>query len=191
MPVCPPDVNINLAMVKVVLLDRDGVINFERSDYVKSPAELNVFPYSKKALDRLRNAGYLLYIVSNQSGVGRGLMTEADLEEVTGELVSAAGPFDGIFYCTHRPDDGCDCRKPLPGLLRRAFAEAEKRGHVSEAWLVGDSPLDIAAGAAVGCRTILVKTGLNPDYNPLDFDVRPDYVAADLTEAASIILTDG
>jgi D-glycero-D-manno-heptose 1,7-bisphosphate phosphatase len=133
----------------------------------------------------------LLYIVSNQSGVGRGLMTEADLEEVTGELASTVGPFDGIFYCTHRPDDGCDCRKPLPGLLRRALADAERRGHVSEAWLVGDSPLDVAAGSAVGCRTILVKTGLNPDYNLGEFDVPPDYVVADLTEAASIILTGG
>jgi D-glycero-D-manno-heptose 1,7-bisphosphate phosphatase len=176
-------------MVKVVLLDRDGVISVERNDYIKSPAELEVFSYSREALDRLRNAGYLLYIVSNQSGVGRGLMTEADLEEVTGGLVSTVGSFDGIFYCTHKPDGGCDCRKPLPGLLRRALADAEKRGPVSEAWLVGDSPSDITAGVAAGCRTVLVKTGLNPDYNPADFDVPPDYVAADLTEAISVILT--
>ena len=99
-------------MVKVVLLDRDGVINVERNDYIKSPAELDIFPYSGEALDRLRNAGYLLYIVSNQSGVGRGLMAESDLDAVTEEVVSAVGPFDGIFYCIHKPDDGCDCRKP-------------------------------------------------------------------------------
>lgn len=178
-------------MVKVVLLDRDGVISVERSDYIKSPAELEVFSYSREALDRLRNAGYLLYIVSNQSGVGRGLMTESDLDVVTAKFVSAVGPFDGIFYCTHRPDDGCDCRKPLPGLLRRALADAEKGGPVSEAWLVGDSPSDVAAGVAAGCRTVLVRTGLNPDYNPGDFGVPPDYVAADLTEAVSVILTGG
>jgi D-glycero-D-manno-heptose 1,7-bisphosphate phosphatase len=178
LPVWRPDVNINPAMVKVVLLDRDGVINAERDDYIKSPAELDVFPYSKKALDRLRGAGHLLYIVSNQSGVGRGLMTEADLEEVTGEIVSAVGPFDGIFYCTH-------------GLLRQALTDAERRGHVSEAWLIGDSPSDIAAGAAVGCRTVLVLTGLNTDYDSDNFSVPPDYIAADLTEAAKVILTGG
>jgi D-glycero-D-manno-heptose 1,7-bisphosphate phosphatase len=178
-------------MVKVVLLDRDGVINVERNDYIKSPAELDVFPYSREALDRLRNAGYVLYIVSNQSGVGRGLMTESDLDAVTEEVVFAVGPFDGIFYCIHKPDDGCDCRKPLPGLFRRALADAEKRGPVSDVWLVGDSPSDIAAGAAAGCRTVLVKTGLTPDYNPADFDVPPDYVAVDLTEAVSVILAGG
>jgi len=175
-------------MVKVVLLDRDGVVNVERYDFVKSPAELEVFPFSREALVRLRDAGYLLYIVSNQSGVGRGLMTETDLDAVTERFVSAVGPFDGIFYCTHKPDDGCDCRKPSPGLCRRALADAETRGPVSDAWLVGDSPLDVAAGAAAGCRTVLVTTGLNADYAPADFDVPPDYVAADLSEAVNFIL---
>ncbi|UCE27416.1 MAG: HAD family hydrolase [Candidatus Coatesbacteria bacterium] len=178
-------------MVKVVLLDRDGVINVDRHEYVKSPAELEIFSYAKEALDRLRGAAYLLYIVSNQSGVGRGLMTESDLDAVTNKLVPAVGPFDGIFYCPHKPDDGCDCRKPLPELLRRALADAKTRGPLSEVWMVGDSPSDIAAGAAAGCRTVLVTSGLNPDYDPAVFDVPPDYIAGDLTEAVRLILTAG
>jgi D-glycero-D-manno-heptose 1,7-bisphosphate phosphatase len=176
-------------MGKVVLLDRDGVINAETTNYVKSPAELEVFPYAKDALDRLREAGYLRYIVSNQSGVGRGLMTLADLNKVTEKLISSVGPFEGVFYCTHKPDDGCDCRKPLPGLLYKALADAEKRGPVSELWMVGDSSIDIASGAAAGCRTVLISAGHNSDCDPLEFDTPPDYLARNLAEAVDIILS--
>lgn len=173
-------------MYNVVLIDRDGVIDADVPGYVKKPEELDIFPYVKNALARLRRAGYLIFIVSNQSGVGRGLMTAEDLDEVTKELVSAVGPFDGIFYCIHKPEDGCDCRKPLPGLLLKALADAETRGSVSEAWMVGDSVTDIAAGASAGCRTILVGSG-----SRADFDNEPDYVAADLAEAVDVVLSGG
>ena len=178
-------------MVKVVLLDRDGLINVERPGYVKTPGELDVFPFATAALERLRSAGYLLYVVSNQSGVGRGLMTGADLKEVTAKLVSAAGPFDGIYYCIHKPDDGCDCRKPRPGLLRRALADAEARGPITEAWMIGDTERDIKAAAPVGCRTILVKSGSGIPADPGDLETPPDHVARDLAGAVEIILAGG
>jgi histidinol-phosphate phosphatase family protein len=177
-------------MVKVVLLDRDGVLNAETANYVKSPAELEVFPSAVDGLNRLREAGYLVYIVSNQSGVGRGFMTLADLGEVTEKLISVVGPLDGVYYCTHKPDDGCDCRKPLPGLLDKALADAEKRGLVTELWMVGDSAIDVSAGAAVGCRTVLINPSYNPDADSSEFDTPPDYQVRNLAEAVDIILSD-
>lgn len=177
-------------MVKVVLLDRDGVISAETANYVKSPAELEVFPDAVDALNRLREAGYLLYVVSNQSGVGRGFMTLADLDEVTEKLVSIIGPLDGIYYCTHKPDDRCDCRKPLPGLLDKALADAGKRGPVTELWMVGDSAIDISAGAAVGCCTVLINPDYNTDARSSEFEPPPDYLVRNLPEAVDIILTD-
>jgi D-glycero-D-manno-heptose 1,7-bisphosphate phosphatase len=175
-------------MVKVVLLDRDGVLNVETEDYVKSPDELEVFPFAADALNRLRETGYLVYVVSNQSGVGRGFMTLADLDEVTEKLISVVGPLDGVYYCTHKPDDGCDCRKPLPGLLNKALADAEKRGPVTELWMVGNSAIDVSAGAAVGCRTVLINPNYNPDADSGESDTPADYLVRDLTEAVDIIL---
>ena len=95
-------------MVRVALLDRDGVLDRDRDDYVKVEAEMVVFPYARAAVAALRRAGWRVYVCSNQSAVGRGLMTMKDARRITAKLIREAGPFDGIFYCFHRPDEGCD-----------------------------------------------------------------------------------
>ena len=143
-----------------VFLDRDGVINCKapEGDYVKTPAELELLPGVARAIADLREAGYLVLVVSNQRGVARGLMTEDDLEAVTaammGPLVAEGGAPDGVYYCIHGKEVGCPCRKPRPGLL---LAAAEDRAvDLERSWMVGDRESDVVAGRAAGCRTILV-----------------------------------
>ncbi len=167
-------------MVKVALLDRDGVLDRDRPDYIKNADELEVFPFARAALDALRRAEWLVYIVSNQSGVGRGLMTERDEEAITAKVVRELGLFEGIFYCFHTPDDGCGCRKPEPGLLRRALAAAATRGPVEECWMVGDSARDVEAGRRAGCRTAVVLTGSLTAGEAAALAPPPDMVAADV-----------
>ena len=137
-----------------VFLDRDGVLNYNRSDYIKSPDELVMIPESAAAVGRLCAAGWPVFLISNQAGIARGVMT-ADLDAVTGRLVrtlaEAGGALDAVYYCRHHPDAGCDCRKPRPGMLLRA---AEEHGlDLKQSFFIGDNPTrDVQAGAAAGRR---------------------------------------
>lgn len=160
-------------------MDRDGVLSRDRPDYIKNEDELEVFGFAAAALSRLRADGWLTYIVSNQSGVGRGLMSAADEERITAKLIDELGPFDGVFYCFHKPEDGCGCRKPAPGLLRRALAAAVRRGPVEVCWMVGDSLRDVMAGWRVGCKTAVVLTGALTDEAARALVPPPDIVVPD------------
>jgi D-glycero-D-manno-heptose 1,7-bisphosphate phosphatase len=148
-------------MSKLIILDRDGVINEDSDNFIKSLEEWIPLPGSIDAIARLSKAGYQVAIATNQSGIGRGLIDLDDLETMHRELVSlvedAGGEVSGIFYCPHHPDDGCQCRKPLPGLLD-AIRE-ELCVVLDGAWIVGDSLRDLEAGAARNCKPVLVKTG--------------------------------
>jgi D-glycero-D-manno-heptose 1,7-bisphosphate phosphatase len=175
-------------MVKVAFLDRDGVLNSDRPDYIKNEGELDVFPFAREAVATLRKAGWLVYVVSNQSVVGRGLSSFADVEATTAKLVRLAGPFDGIFYCYHKPEDGCDCRKPEPGLLLRGLEEAAADGQVEECWMVGDSGRDVEAGVRAGCRTAVVLTGRLSAEEARALEPPADAVVADVLEAARLVL---
>ena len=155
----------------VVLLDRDGVLNVDRPDYVRTPSELVLLPGVAAALRDLRARGYRALVITNQAGVGRGLVTAATLTAIhtrLRELVAAAGgAIDGIYVCPHRPEDGCPCRKPKPGLIERARAEwgFEPR----DTWFVGDSARDVEAARAARVRPALVRTG-HRDYEPTPGD---------------------
>jgi D-glycero-D-manno-heptose 1,7-bisphosphate phosphatase len=146
------------APAPVVFLDRDGVINRDSDEYIKSVAEWVPLPGSLEAIASLTAAGFRLVVISNQSGIGRGLFSEATLAEIHGAMRAAVeqagGRLAGIYHCPHRPEDGCDCRKPLPGLLQRAAAELgfALRGVP----LIGDKESDLAAARAVGARPIAV-----------------------------------
>lgn len=147
--------------MKVILLDRDGVINQDSADYIKSPEEWRPLPGSLEAIARLTRAGWRVVVVSNQSGLARGLFDAATLEAIhqrmTCAVEEAGGHLHGIYYCPHGPDDGCDCRKPLPGLFHQV---ARGLGiDLTGVPAVGDSPRDIKAAAAAGCRPLLVSTG--------------------------------
>jgi D-glycero-D-manno-heptose 1,7-bisphosphate phosphatase len=154
--------NTNL---KLVILDRDGTINRASDEFVKSPEEWLPLPGALEAIGRLNHAGFHVVLATNQSGLGRGLFDMAALNEVHAHMVkalaAAGGRIDAIFYCPHAPDEGCTCRKPLPGLLDQI---AERYGiPLAGVPYVGDSLRDMLAADAAGCAPHLVLTGRHGD----------------------------
>ncbi|MFN4330138.1 MAG: D-glycero-beta-D-manno-heptose 1,7-bisphosphate 7-phosphatase [Limnobacter sp.] len=146
---------------KLIILDRDGVINEDSDAYIKSPDEWTPIPGSMDAIARLNRGGYRVVVATNQSGIARGLF---DLETLSAmhkkmhDLANQAGAhIDGVFFCPHGPDDKCNCRKPKSGLFEEIAARVgiDLQGVPT----VGDSLRDLQAGAAMGCKTMLVKTG--------------------------------
>jgi D-glycero-D-manno-heptose 1,7-bisphosphate phosphatase len=142
----------------LLLLDRDGVINRDSDQYIKSVDEWQPLPGSLEAIARLTRAGFTLAVVTNQSGVGRGLFDERTLAAIHRAMLDAVaragGAIAGVYYCPHRPDAGCDCRKPRPALLLRAIAEHAGAG--GTVGYVGDKVTDAEAAVAAGVRPILV-----------------------------------
>ncbi len=147
--------------MKLIVLDRDGVINYDREDYVKSPAEWKPLPGSLEAMGRLTRAGYEIAIATNQSGIGRGLYSAADVAAIHAKLRAEAGRhgarISGFYVCPHAPLADCDCRKPAPGMLRRIADDFNTPP--SDITFVGDNAKDLAAARAVGARGVLVLTG--------------------------------
>lgn len=145
----------------VVILDRDGVINRERPDFIKSPEEWQPLPGSLEAIARLCAAGYRVAVATNQSGIGRGIFDLSDLEAIHGKMLAAVtaegGKISALEFCPHRPEDGCDCRKPRSGLLRRIATQLGTG--LAGVPCIGDSARDLEAAEAVGARPILVMTG--------------------------------
>lgn len=147
--------------MKVLVLDRDGVINADSPDFIKSPDEWRPLPGSIEAIARAYRAGFTIAVASNQSGVGRGLFdldTLSAIHDVMIEAVeNAGGRIDVIVFCPHRPDDDCECRKPKAGLLRRI--EAELGATLAGQWSIGDSARDLEAARRVDAKPVLVRTG--------------------------------
>jgi D-glycero-D-manno-heptose 1,7-bisphosphate phosphatase len=147
--------------MKLIILDRDGVINEDSDQYIKNENEWVALPGSIEAIAALSLAGFKVYIATNQSGLGRGLFTENDLKAMHDKLqrlvTERGGSIAGIFYCPHTPDEGCDCRKPETGLLLQ-IQDSVGRSLVG-APMIGDSLRDLQAGVTVGCKPVLVKTG--------------------------------
>lgn len=147
--------------MKLIILDRDGVINQDRDDFVKSADECVPIVGSIDAIARLHTAGFTVVVATNQSGLARGKFDLDDLEAMHGkltDLVEAKGAELGaIFYCPHAPDDNCKCRKPLPGMLDAI--EAEFNTSVESLFFIGDRLCDLQAAVAKSCQPILVKTG--------------------------------
>ena len=151
------------ANLKLVILDRDGTINEDSDDFIKTPEEWLPLPGSLEAIARLNHAGWHVVVASNQSGLGRGLFDVSTLNAMHAKmhklLATVGGKVDAIFYCPHGPEDACRCRKPEPGLFEQI---AERFGvDLREVPAVGDSARDILAGIAVGCEPHLVLTGLS------------------------------
>lgn len=147
---------------RLVILDRDGVINEDSDAYVKSLQEWIPYPTAIDAIGRLSRAGWTVAVATNQSGIARGYYDIATLEAIHHRLCTlvqdAGGRIDYIAYCPHGPDDDCECRKPLPGLLEE-IREALTLADLEGSWLVGDSLRDLKAGKLMGCRPVLVRTG--------------------------------
>jgi D-glycero-D-manno-heptose 1,7-bisphosphate phosphatase len=150
---------------RVVFLDRDGVINRKPADgdYVKNWSEFNFLPGAIEALTLLAQKGYDIYIITNQRGIARGFMHEHDLTAIHGkleeELEKHGAKIKQIYYCPHGRDDGCECRKPKPGMLFRAASEHNI--NLTKAIFIGDNGSDLQAGSAAGCKTVLVTPEKN------------------------------
>lgn len=178
-----------------VFLDRDGTLTRE-ADYLRSVAGLRLLPGATEAVRRLRAAGFAVVLITNQSGIARGLYTEADLDlihrELQRRLARRGTTLDAIYYCPHHPEVGkppyrrrCPCRKPAPGMLTRAIRDLDL--DAVRSFCVGDSARDVAAGQRVGARTVLVRTGYGR-RTEAEAEAKPDHVARDLPEAVTWIL---
>jgi D-glycero-D-manno-heptose 1,7-bisphosphate phosphatase len=178
---------------KVVFLDRDGVINKDSPEYVKSWAEFEFLPGSIEAIRQLALNRFEIIIITNQSAVNRKLITKDDLKYLHNRLNKAVeskgGQIRDIFFCPHTPEEACTCRKPKPGLICRA--QQKYQIDLSSTAMVGDSAKDIECARNAGCRyAILVKTGNGIEAeNILNHKaIHPDFVAQDLLDAANWIL---
>ena len=144
---------------KAVFLDRDGVINRERKDYVKNVNEFEIFDGVVEAITLLKKNNFLVIIITNQSAINRNLLSIAMLEEIhnyfKNYLKVNGTHIDGIYYCPHRPDEGCLCRKPKPGLLLKAAQDFDV--DLKNSWMIGDCDKDVEAAKAAGCNWILIS----------------------------------
>lgn len=174
-----------------VLLDRDGTIIFDRH-YLHDPAGVELLPGAAKGLRRMRELGWGLAVLTNQSGVGRGYYDEASVHACNArmaELLMAQGVrLDGIFFCPHEPEAACGCRKPASGLMEQAARSLgfDPRASV----MIGDKDVDMLLGRAVGATTILVRTGKGADHEARCRE-SADFVVDDLLQAADILATLG
>ena len=149
----------------LIVLDRDGVINRDSTSFIKSPDEWIALPGSAEAIGQLNSAGFKVIVATNQSGVGRWLLSLETLEKIHDKMsmtvMAANGRIDAIYFCPHAPDANCDCRKPKPGLLRQIAGQYGRSA--SELIVVGDSLRDLEAAWTFGANAILVRTGNGRD----------------------------
>ncbi len=182
--------------MKIVFLDRDGVINQfpGNGNYVTKVKEFHFIPGSLEAIRLLTESDFKIFVISNQAGVGKGIYSKAKLQHITrnmlGEVKKSGGKIYKAFYCTHRSDDGCDCRKPAIGSVKKALELMNKKIHLAKkVFFVGDTESDILAGHNAGCKTIFVLSGREDRRHMRSWKVEPDYIAKDLFEATRIILS--
>jgi len=178
-------------MFQAVFLDRDGVINRERADYVKSWEEFEFLPGVLPALQRLATLNAPILVISNQSAIGRGLVTDATVNAIhqaaQAKIVAAGGRIDGFFVCPHRPEEACACRKPKPGLLFQAAKQFAL--DLSQCVFIGDALTDFQAAEAAGCQCILVESGRQgSQLRKLCIDKPAAQIALNLAAAVDLIL---
>jgi len=180
---------------RAVFLDRDGTINVER-DYLYRPEEFTFISGAPEAIRALKVAGFLVVVVTNQSGVARGYFGPAEVEQLHAHIQSELATFDtaidAFYYCPHHPQAGhgsyrvdCDCRKGRPGMLLQAAHDYDI--DLTRSYMVGDKDADIEAGRSAGCTSVLVLTGYGAE-TALGSGTSPDIVCADLNAAAMVIL---
>ena len=150
---------------KAIFFDRDGVLNKERNDYVKNISELEIFSEIITPIKKLKNNGFMIIVVTNQSAINRGITTIENVKEIHNYIQNYLKKFDleidGFFICPHRPDENCLCRKPKSGLLLKAIKEYKIDVNLS--WMIGDNDSDIIAARNVGCKAIKIEPKMNLD----------------------------
>ena len=185
----------DLQSARAIFLDRDGTIN-EDTGYVSHPDELIIYPWAAAAVRLINESGLKAFVITNQSGVARGLYTEETLraihERMCEEFAREGARIDAIYYCPHHPDFGdiklCECRKPRPGMLHRAACE--HRIDLTRSYVIGDKASDMNLAASVGAAGVLVMTGYGRETHaePERWPCEPSILASDLMEAVRIIL---
>ena len=180
---------------RAVFLDRDGTIG-EELGYVNHIDRFQIFPYAAEAIRQLNRADIPVIVVTNQSGIARNIFPESLVHEVhkkmVAELAAGGAWIDGIYFCPHKSEDACECRKPNPGLLERAAREHAL--DLSGSWIVGDRYADLEMGHAAGARGILVMTGYGRGEYELHHGAwprQPDTLAENLKDAVLKILKNG
>jgi D-glycero-D-manno-heptose 1,7-bisphosphate phosphatase len=178
--------------MKLIILDRDGVINEDSDEYIKSVDEFIPLPGSLEAIARLKKAGYTIAVATNQSGIARGYFDEATLAAMHDKLAhlldEQGGEIDYIAYCPHGPDDKCDCRKPLPGLLKEISTHFNTE--LTNVPIIGDSLRDLQSARSVGACPILVKTGKGEHTLENADQISDVPVYADLAAAVDALLNN-
>ena len=181
--------------LKIVFIDRDGVINRfpGHGDYVKRVRDFHFIPQSRRAIARLTQAGYKIIIISNQAGVGRGKFTQATLDKISAKMLKgikeSKGKITGIYYCTHKPDAGCDCRKPGIGNIKKALKDLGlSLASIKGSYFIGDTDKDMQTAQAAGLKSILVTSGHDGHTHHASWTYKPDMVVMNLNEAVEVML---
>jgi len=176
---------------KAVFLDRDGVINKYPGDtrYVTSWKEFRFLPRAKSAIAKLHKNNFKLFIISNQAGVGKGVFSKRDLDLVTKNMLkgirSAEGEIEAVYYCTHRQEENCACRKPKSGLID--MVKEKYPVDIKSSFFIGDTIRDVITAKSAGCKSILLLSGKEKLPNRKNWEVKPDFVFKGLWEAARFI----
>lgn len=183
--------------MKVVFIDRDGVINRfpGPGHYVTKVKDFHFIPGSLQAIAELTKEGFVIFVISNQAGVGRGTFSQKKLDQIDAylhrQVKRAGGKIQKSFYCTHHPDVGCDCRKPGILNVRNAALSIKKRlSDLKKSFFIGDAGLDIKTGQNAGLQTILVLSGKSTAKEVLNEGIKPDYVVANLQDAVKMVLDE-
>ncbi len=175
---------------KIVFLDRDGVINRDPNGYVTSWKGFHFLPNAKKAIRILSERGFGLIVISNQGGISKGLFTKESLNDITKKMLlsvsKSGGKISAVWYCPHKLEDRCSCKKPKTGLFK--IATRGIKFNKNGSFFIGDSEVDIKAGKRFGIGTILVFSGKTKRKDLKNFKAKPDYTADSLLDAAKIIL---
>lgn len=168
-----------------IFLDRDGTL-IEEVNYLSRVEDLRLFPFTAEAVKRLKEHGFLVIVVTNQSGIGRGVYTEADMHSIHSAIQEElSGAIDAFYFCPHLPDGDCECRKPGLGMIESAIRDFQI--DLERSWMVGDKKIDVETGIAANMSTILVSTGYGRSHEPL-LEQSPTFVSADLGEAVKAII---
>jgi len=171
-----------------VFLDRDGTL-IEEVNYLSRVEDLRLFPFTAKAVKLLKDSGFLVIVVTNQSGIGRGIYTEADMHAIHEAIqVELSGAIDAFYFCPHLPDAGCRCRKPNIGMIEAAMADFAI--DMENSWMVGDKKIDIETGFAASIKSALVLTGYGMQHQTT-MGYEPYILASTLGDVACKIIHGG
>jgi len=178
--------------MRAIFLDRDGVINKYPGDkkYITSLKKFRFIPNAKKAIAKLYKKGFRLFIISNQAGVGRKVYSQRTLDAITKKMLEAiekeGGKIEFVYYCTHRKEENCSCRKPKAGSIDSI--KKQYPINLRKSFFIGDTIRDVKTAKSAGCKSILVFSGREKLKNSINWEVKPDFVFKDLREAADFIL---